>query len=69
MWDNKMFTSTDVISSHNYLINIGTWEGISRPVIIANIYGPQPVREKALLWEELKGIIQAIDGVDHDRGL
>ncbi|CAI9293107.1 unnamed protein product [Lactuca saligna] len=63
LWDNKMFTSTEVISSCNYLINIGTWEGIPRPLMFANINGPQPVREKALLWEELKGIIQAIDGV------
>lgn len=63
LWDSKSFTSTEVISSHNYLINIGTWVGISTPVIFANIYGPQPIREKAKLWENLKEIKQERKGV------
>ena len=58
-----MFSSTQVLSSKHYLINIGTWVGVQRPVIFANIYGPQPVTEKANMWNELKGIIQTYDGV------
>lgn len=53
MWDRNVFTSNKVISSRHYIINIGIWEGISEPMIFANIYGPQPINEKASLWKEL----------------
>lgn len=63
LWDRNFFTSTKTISSRNYLINIGNWVGIHQPVIFANIYGPQAVKEKARIWKELKEIIEDNEGI------
>lgn len=63
MWDRNVFTSNEVISSRHYIINIGTWVGISEPLIFANIYGPQLITGKAELWKELIEIKNTKNGI------
>lgn len=63
LWDARLFKSLEIISSRHYLINIGSLVGVQKPVIFANVYGPQLVADKARLWKELKEIIETKDGV------
>lgn len=41
IWDTKLFQKTKVIKNKSFLIVIGTWSGVPRKTIFADIYGPQ----------------------------
>lgn len=63
IWDNRLFSSIEVISSKHYLINIGILSGIQSPIVFANIHGPQPIIEKKTLWNELLNIRREKDRI------
>lgn len=63
IWDPLVFTSIDVIKSRYCLINIGNWVGIDKPVILANIYGPQAIPKKEKPWVDLLNLMERRKGI------
>lgn len=56
MWDNRVFTPSENITSRHFLITIGHQLDISEQIVFANIYAPLSIYVKEDLWYELTNI-------------
>ncbi|XP_022004046.1 uncharacterized protein LOC110901533 [Helianthus annuus] len=63
VWDEKLFRQTGGSRNMNYLYIRGSLVGCSSPVNVLNVYAPQGVSAKKILWEELKLVIDSFEGL------
>ncbi|KAJ0578964.1 putative Endonuclease/exonuclease/phosphatase superfamily [Helianthus annuus] len=63
MWDKNVFDHSDSIKDRNFIISRGKIKGSGRRINIANIYAPQDVQAKRLLWDRLLEIIDNSAGL------
>ncbi|GJZ71756.1 RNA-directed DNA polymerase, eukaryota [Tanacetum coccineum] len=57
IWDTRIFTCEEVVGDERFIALKGLWKGKVEDVFLVCIYGPQVSRQKASLWERLKGLI------------
>ncbi|XP_022040757.1 uncharacterized protein LOC110943314 [Helianthus annuus] len=63
IWDKKLFEIGSSIKDRNFLVVSGKIKGSGHQINIANIYAPQDVQGKKLLWDRLLGLIDAFSGL------
>ncbi|KAD3641634.1 hypothetical protein E3N88_30858 [Mikania micrantha] len=63
IWDPTIFQKLSEISNQNYLLVSGSITGVPEVVHILNVYGPQHLNEKKLLWKELEELKSSNSGV------
>ncbi|MFS7991078.1 putative RNA-directed DNA polymerase [Helianthus anomalus] len=63
VWDKKMFDFCSSSKDRNFLIVNGKIKGSGLQINIANIYAPQDIRDKKILWDHLLGLIDASSGL------
>lgn len=57
LWDPKRFVMSRVIKKRNYLCIFGTSRDDGKELAIINVYAPQKLRDKRLLWADLERVI------------
>ncbi|XP_022001404.1 uncharacterized protein LOC110898836 [Helianthus annuus] len=62
LWDNSMFKQTSVSKNWNFLLIRGSIVGSGVVLNVLNVYAPQSVHAKKLLWDELAWVIAETDG-------
>ncbi|XP_021980820.1 uncharacterized protein LOC110876972 [Helianthus annuus] len=63
VWDKKLFDFSSATKDRNFLIVNGKIKGSGLQINIANIYAPQDVQGKKILWDRLLGLIDASTGL------
>ncbi|XP_071694531.1 uncharacterized protein [Rutidosis leptorrhynchoides] len=58
VWDPNVFISSRVISFRNILIVEGSFPGIDSRVFLLNIYAPQALAQKRILWNFISVFMQ-----------
>ncbi|XP_021975081.1 uncharacterized protein LOC110870189 [Helianthus annuus] len=62
IWDDSLFCQIGGSKSRQFLHVKGSVKGCATPVNFLNVYAPQGVPAKKVLWDELKIIIESNDG-------
>lgn len=60
MWDSSLFYNTMAMGEEGYLPVVGSWKGKSGLVGFINIYGPQEVDRREILWKKISVIMESI---------
>lgn len=53
IWDADVFSVDMIYAGNGYLGVEGLWQGCSNKLFLCNIYGPQDISAKKLLWDSL----------------
>lgn len=61
IWDTSLFYNTMAMGEEGYLAVVGSWKGKNGLVGFINIYGPQEVERKEILWKKISVIMESID--------
>ncbi|KAF5773617.1 putative RNA-directed DNA polymerase [Helianthus annuus] len=63
VWDSSVFRVMNVIKNRNYMCLCGNLVGRGENLNIVNVYAPQSVLAKQILWNELSQVISNSDGL------
>ncbi|KAD3641569.1 hypothetical protein E3N88_30793 [Mikania micrantha] len=63
IWDPSIFQKQDLISNQNYLMVSGSNTGFTETFHVLNVYGPQDLNAKKLLWDELEALKLSHPGI------
>ncbi|MFS7913005.1 putative RNA-directed DNA polymerase [Helianthus anomalus] len=63
LWDPNVFEHSDSIKDRNFIISRGKIKGSGRRINIANIYAPQDIQAKRILWDRLREVIENSTGM------
>ncbi|XP_035832700.1 uncharacterized protein LOC118481646 [Helianthus annuus] len=63
VWDKNLFDFSDSIKERNFIITRGKIKGTGQHINIANIYAPQDVQAKKVLWDRLLDVIEGSTGL------
>ena len=63
MWDPSVFRVSSTIKNPNYLLVSGNLVGCNYAIDVFNIYAPQGLGDKRVLWGELIGILDNHNGM------
>ncbi|XP_076886582.1 uncharacterized protein LOC143536489 [Bidens hawaiensis] len=63
MWDPNIFLMSKVVKNRNFLLVSGFLKGQDSILHILNVYAPQCLRAKQLLWEEIRLLKMSNPGV------
>lgn len=61
VWDDTWFYDTRAMGEEGFLAVVGSWKGKEKLVGFINVYAPQDVGVKKLLWDKIARIINSID--------
>ncbi|XP_052622324.1 uncharacterized protein LOC128127692 [Lactuca sativa] len=53
IWDPLIFRKSHTVQSRNFIATSGVWNGFPGITTIVNVYGPQSIIEKRILWDKL----------------
>ncbi|XP_022020329.1 uncharacterized protein LOC110920424 [Helianthus annuus] len=62
LWDPSIFTKSGVLKGRHYLLVSGFIKGLSSEFHLMNVYAPHKTREKRVLWEDIKSIMDSKQG-------
>ncbi|XP_022023986.1 uncharacterized protein LOC110924264 [Helianthus annuus] len=62
MWDPKIFKKVETIKDQHYLLFRGIVCGSNKEINLVNVYAPQRVPEKSLLWDKILGLLNSYPG-------
>ncbi|XP_035838318.1 uncharacterized protein LOC118485908 [Helianthus annuus] len=63
LWDKKVFDITETVWDRNFLLSRGFLKGDGSEVNVLNVYGPQNVVEKWILWGKIGELISRFQGL------
>ncbi|KAJ0578263.1 putative RNA-directed DNA polymerase [Helianthus annuus] len=63
VWDKGCFEKETVIKNRNFLMIVGRLKEGYLKVNMVNVYGPKTRVQKQLVWQSLKGFMEAIEGL------
>ena len=63
LWNPKNFKKMASVADRNFLLTTGSLVEDGTVINVINVYAPQKVVEKRVLWERLKGLIQGSVGM------
>ncbi|KAJ0535621.1 putative RNA-directed DNA polymerase [Helianthus annuus] len=61
VWDSKIFTKTSVIKRRYILVVSGYLKNDGQKVSLVNVYCPQKLVDKRMVWDEIKAMISDVD--------
>ncbi|XP_071687761.1 uncharacterized protein [Rutidosis leptorrhynchoides] len=62
LWDPNVFIRSDIWCDDNFVIVKGTWLQVNLDVFMVNVYAPQALADKVLLWAKISNFIDAHPG-------
>ncbi|XP_071694336.1 uncharacterized protein [Rutidosis leptorrhynchoides] len=62
IWDPTAFSRSDIWCDDNYVIVKGTWVREKLEVFMVNVYAPQMLADKVVLWSKLSSFMNANPG-------
>ncbi|PWA75159.1 Aminotransferase-like mobile domain-containing protein [Artemisia annua] len=63
MWNPRKFLKVSSVVDNNFIVTTGSLIEDGSVINVVNVYAPQKVRDKRLLWDRLKGLIQGMSGM------
>nr|GEY68241.1 cysteine-rich receptor-like protein kinase [Tanacetum cinerariifolium] len=63
MWDFRVFSLENKVCDRNFVLVVGSWDGLSPKVGFINIYAPQAGLLKEQLWLTVEAIINSLNDV------
>ncbi|XP_022024199.1 uncharacterized protein LOC110924504 [Helianthus annuus] len=57
MWNPRLFVKESVVKDRNFLVVSGYLKEDGRRITLINVYCPQRLNDKCVVWEQLKSII------------
>ncbi|GKA73845.1 RNA-directed DNA polymerase, eukaryota [Tanacetum coccineum] len=63
MWDSNAFSKNKVFQFDNFIVVEGTWIASHIHFFMINVYAPQDVKKKAILWNEIHDFMSTNKGM------
>lgn len=61
IWDDAMFVNTTEMGGDGFLAVLGSWKGKEGLVGFINVYAPQDLEVKSVLWENILKVISSVE--------
>ncbi|GKE02515.1 RNA-directed DNA polymerase, eukaryota [Tanacetum coccineum] len=62
LWNNLVFSKLNIICNENYVVVDGFWKPDDINIKWINVYAPQSVSSKVVLWSSLSNLVSSWDG-------